>query len=94
MCWPGGRNLPSHLASHKEGKPSGDRARFSTPLPPGYAGGIDKEGGDHLKQWVEQGGVVLIGLRAQHRAHTHHTFKLPFNSLHLLGLQRGSVSLK
>ncbi len=42
-----------------DGKPSGDRARFFTPLPSEYAGGIGKEGGERLKQWVEQGGTVV-----------------------------------
>jgi len=43
----------------KEGKPSGERARFFSPLPPEYAGGLGKEGGEHIKQWVEQGGTVV-----------------------------------
>jgi hypothetical protein len=47
----------------KEGKPSGRSARFFEPLPPEYAGGIEKEGGEHLKKWVREGGAV-IGLDA------------------------------
>ena len=43
----------------KEGKPTGEWARFFSPLPPEYAGGIGKEGGEHIKQWVEQGGTVV-----------------------------------
>ncbi len=29
------------------------------PLPPGYAGGIDPEGGAHLERWVRDGGTVV-----------------------------------
>ena len=43
----------------KEGKPSEEQRSFFTPLPPEYAGGIGEEGGEHLKQWIEQGGTVI-----------------------------------
>ncbi|MDA2913469.1 M14 family metallopeptidase [Acidobacteriia bacterium AH_259_A11_L15] len=43
----------------KEGKPSGEEARFFAPLPPEYAGGLDEEGGQQLQQWVEQGGTLV-----------------------------------
>ena len=36
---------------------------------------------------VGKGRVVLIGVRAQHRAQPHRTFKLLFNSLYLAGLK-------
>ncbi|MFQ5663168.1 MAG: M14 metallopeptidase family protein [Terriglobia bacterium] len=41
------------------GKPPARWRRFFTPLPPEYAGGIGKQGGEHLKQWIEQGGTVV-----------------------------------
>ncbi|MFQ5778956.1 MAG: hypothetical protein ACE5IP_13200, partial [Terriglobia bacterium] len=41
-----------------KGEPPEERRRFFTPLPPEYAGGLGKEGGEHLKEWVEQGGTV------------------------------------
>ncbi len=40
---------------------------------------------------VGNGRVVLIGLRAQHRAQPHRTFKLLFNALHLPGLKETSL---
>lgn len=33
--------------------------RWSTPLPPEYAGGIGKEGVKHIVSWVEQGGTLV-----------------------------------
>jgi hypothetical protein len=44
----------------KQGKPSPDSpyARYYTEMPPEYEGGIDKEGVDALKEFVEQGGIL------------------------------------
>ena len=36
---------------------------------------------------VEQGRVVMIGFRTQHRAQTHGTFKILFNSIYLSAIQ-------
>lgn len=38
---------------------SEERRRFWEPLPPPYAGGLGKEGGDRLKKWVEDGGTLV-----------------------------------
>ena len=45
----------------KLGKPSSTspRTRYFTPLPPEYEGGIDKEGVDALKTFVEEGGILV-----------------------------------
>jgi hypothetical protein len=43
----------------KEGKPSGEWARFSRPMPPEYAGGIDEEGVENVKKFVEEGGTLV-----------------------------------
>jgi hypothetical protein len=45
----------------KTGKPSptSEYARWITPLPPEYEGGIEKEGIDALKAFVEQGGILV-----------------------------------
>jgi hypothetical protein len=44
----------------EKGKPKGERAlRRWSPLPPEYAGGIGKEGGEKLAQWVRDGGSVV-----------------------------------
>ncbi len=43
-----------------DGKPDFPNAeRFVSPLPPEYAGGIGAEGGEQLREWVEQGGTVV-----------------------------------
>jgi hypothetical protein len=46
----------------KTGKPSptSEYARHYTPLPPEYEGGIEKEGIDALKAFVEQGGILVL----------------------------------
>lgn len=46
----------------KTGRPSQQQtefARFITPLPPEYEGGIDKDGVEALKTFVEEGGIVI-----------------------------------
>jgi hypothetical protein len=45
----------------KSGKPSPDSpyARYFTEMPPEYEGGIEKEGVDALKEFVEQGGILV-----------------------------------
>lgn len=45
----------------KTGKPSPDSpyARYYIEMPPEYEGGIDKEGVDALKEFVEQGGILV-----------------------------------
>lgn len=45
----------------KSGKidPSSPWARYFTPLPPDYEGGIEKEGVDNLKAFVEKGGILV-----------------------------------
>ncbi len=44
----------------KTGKPSGDNARFYRPKPPEFEGGIEKEGVENLKLFVEKEGGYLI----------------------------------
>ncbi len=46
----------------KTGKPSGDNARFYRTKPPEYEGGIEKEGVENLKNFVEKDGGYLITL--------------------------------
>lgn len=43
----------------KEGKPTGEYARFFRKLPPEYAGGIDKEGTENIKKFVKEGGTII-----------------------------------
>ncbi|MDX1500745.1 MAG: M14 family metallopeptidase [Thermoanaerobaculia bacterium] len=43
----------------EKGEPSGRGARFWSPLPPEYAGGVGSEGGERLKEWVRNGGTVV-----------------------------------
>ena len=44
----------------EKGEPDSEEARrFASPLPPPYAGGIEKEGGEKLKKWVEEGGTLV-----------------------------------
>ncbi len=47
----------SIIASGEPGTPQ--PGRFFAPRPAEYAGGIDPEGGTHIKEWVEQGGTVV-----------------------------------
>ncbi|MCX7874808.1 MAG: M14 family metallopeptidase [Melioribacteraceae bacterium] len=46
----------------KNGKPSGENARFYRPKPQEYEGGIEKEGVENLKTFVEKDGGYLITL--------------------------------
>lgn len=46
----------------KTGKPSGDNARFSRLKPPEYEGGIDKDGLENLKSFIEKDGGYVITL--------------------------------
>jgi hypothetical protein len=41
------------------GEPDPEQRQFWTPLPPEYGGGIEPDGGDHIKTWVESGGTVV-----------------------------------
>jgi hypothetical protein len=43
----------------KNGKYSGEYARYFRPLPPEYAGGIEDEGVEHIKEFVEKGGTLV-----------------------------------
>ncbi len=44
----------------EKGEPASEEARrYFTPLPPPYAGGIEKEGGEKIKKWVEEGGTLV-----------------------------------
>lgn len=43
----------------KDGRHSGEYARFFRPLPPEYAGGIEDEGVENIKEFVEGGGTLL-----------------------------------
>lgn len=43
----------------KDGKPTGERAYFFRPLPPEYTGGIEKEGVENIKKFVENGGTLI-----------------------------------
>lgn len=49
---------PEIIRNGRPGQQS-EYARFFTPMPPEYAGGIDKEGVEALKAFVEQGGIVV-----------------------------------
>ena len=53
--------LPDVAADILErGEPGSAQARrTTTPLPPPYAGGIGREGGDRLRRWVEEGGTLV-----------------------------------
>ncbi|MBI3122910.1 MAG: hypothetical protein HYZ10_00765 [Ignavibacteriales bacterium] len=46
----------------KTGKPSGENARFNRPKPAEYEGGIEKEGLENLKNFVEKDGGYVITL--------------------------------
>lgn len=46
----------------KNGKPSGENARFYRNKPPEYEGGIEKEGVENLKNFIEKDGGYLITL--------------------------------
>jgi len=44
----------------KTGKPGGENARYYTPKPADYEGGIEKEGVDNLKSFIEKDGGYLL----------------------------------
>ena len=46
----------------KTGKYSGENERFNRPKPPEYSGGIEKEGVDKLKKFVEEDGGFVIAI--------------------------------
>ena len=46
----------------KTAKPSGDNARFYRPKPPEFEGGIEKEGVENLKNFIEKDGGYVITL--------------------------------
>jgi len=50
----------------KSGRPGAgsEFARFMTPMPPEYEGGIEKEGVDALKAFVEKGGILVANNQA------------------------------
>ena len=54
-------------------------ARFGSPFPPEYQGGVGKEGGKNLKEWVEQGGT-LVALDSS-TAYAIDLFKLPVTNV-------------
>ncbi|MGQ9618449.1 MAG: M14 family zinc carboxypeptidase [Candidatus Aminicenantia bacterium] len=43
-----------------EGRPTDEFARYFTPLPPEYSGGIGKEGVENLKKFVNDGGILIL----------------------------------
>ena len=43
----------------KNGKYSGEYARYFRPLPPEYSGGIEDDGVEHIKEFVESGGTLI-----------------------------------
>ncbi len=63
----------------KEGKPSGKRAYFFRPLPPEYTGGIEKEGVENIKKFVENGGTLICFDSSCDFA--IETFKLPIRNV-------------
>jgi hypothetical protein len=44
----------------ESGEPSSpERRQFFSPLPPEYSGGIEPDGGEQIKEWVEEGGTIV-----------------------------------
>ena len=58
---------PDVIKSGRRGV-TGEFARFITPLPPEYEGGIEQEGVDALKAFVEQGGILVANNQASNLA--------------------------
>lgn len=54
---------PDVIKSGRRGV-TGEFARFITPLPPEYEGGIEKEGIEALQAFVEQGGILVANNQA------------------------------
>ncbi len=48
----------------KEGRPPEDERRYFEPLPPEYAGGIENEGGAHIRRWIEEKGGSVLAMNA------------------------------
>jgi hypothetical protein len=48
---------PSYITSGEPDSP--ERRRFFNRLPPKYAGGIEPDGGEQIREWVEEGGTVV-----------------------------------
>jgi hypothetical protein len=48
---------PSYIISGEPESP--ERRRFFNRLPPKYAGGIEPDGGEQIREWVEEGGTVI-----------------------------------
>jgi hypothetical protein len=46
----------------KEGKPPERFRRYHTPLPPEYSGGLDEEGGERIRKWVEEDGGTVVAI--------------------------------
>ncbi|MCP4900423.1 MAG: hypothetical protein GY906_25955 [bacterium] len=62
-----------------KGEPGAAARRWSTPLPPEYAGGIGTEGVEHLVSWVEQGGTLVALNRSA--AFAIEKFELPVTNV-------------
>jgi len=64
--------------------------RPRAPFPPPYAGGIGKEGGEHLKRWVSEGGGTVVAMDSSTR-YLIELFELPVADA-LAGRSEGRVN--